>query len=166
MAKKPLIRIDDTRFIFQTNFSGDPTRDRYGSTARYANIIIPTEEQANELSEMGINVRQTKPRPDDEDFTPTYFVKAKVNYDSDFPPEIYLISGNNERRLLDEDSVGMLDNIYVVNVCAKLNPYYSARNDSWSLYVSLMYVEQDVEDDPWAKRYVRNRNEEEELPFE
>ena len=116
---------------------------------------------------MGFNVRQTKPRPDDEDFTPTYFVKVKANYASDFPPEIYLVSGDSTPRLLDEESVAMLDNVYVTNVCAKLSPYYSERNDSWSLYIKLMYVEQDVEDDPWARRYVRGSRveEDEEMPF-
>lgn len=30
-TKRQKVNIDDTRFIFTTNFSGDPSRDRFGS---------------------------------------------------------------------------------------------------------------------------------------
>lgn len=43
---KAKVNIDNTRFIFDTNFSGDPNRDRYGSSRRRVNVVIPTEEQA------------------------------------------------------------------------------------------------------------------------
>ena len=33
--------IENTRFIFNTNFSGDPKRDKYGSSERKGNIVIP-----------------------------------------------------------------------------------------------------------------------------
>ena len=48
------VNIDDTRFIFDTNFSGDPTRDRFGSDKRRVNIVIPTVEQAMDMRAMGI----------------------------------------------------------------------------------------------------------------
>ena len=32
------IAIDNTRFIFATNFSGDPTKDRFGDARRKANM--------------------------------------------------------------------------------------------------------------------------------
>ena len=32
--KRQKINIDDTRFIYKTNFSGDPERDRFGSDQR------------------------------------------------------------------------------------------------------------------------------------
>ena len=38
-----IITIENTRFIFATNFSGDPERDTYGDDSRKANIIIPTK---------------------------------------------------------------------------------------------------------------------------
>ena len=43
------IAIDNTRFIFQTNFSGDPNNDRFGDSRRKANIMIPDPEQAKDL---------------------------------------------------------------------------------------------------------------------
>ena len=53
---KAKVNIDNTRFIFDTNFSGDPNRDRYGSSRRRVNVVIPTEEQAQQLIEVGLNV--------------------------------------------------------------------------------------------------------------
>ena len=47
--KRQKVNIDDTRFIYQTNFSGDPARDRFGSDKRRVNIVIPTVEQAMDM---------------------------------------------------------------------------------------------------------------------
>ena len=83
MAKeKKIVSIENTRFIFRTNFSGDPERDSFGSTARKANIIIPDEELALSLRDEGFNVKQTKPREgEEEDYIPKYFVSISLNYD-------------------------------------------------------------------------------------
>ena len=61
--KRQKVNIDDTRFIFQTNFSGDPTRDRFGSDKRRVNIVIPTVEQAMDMKAMGINTAPTMALP-------------------------------------------------------------------------------------------------------
>jgi hypothetical protein len=154
--ERELITISDTKFIWATNFSGDPERDAFGSDARKANVIIPDPEQAMDLLEQGFNVRQTKPKPGEEaDFVPTYFVSIKVNFESLRPPRIYLISGDAERLQLDEESIDILDTCYVLNVNVVLNPYQNPRTNKKSLYVTTMYVEQDIEDDPFAHRYIR-----------
>lgn len=151
-----LVRIDNTRFIWKTNFSGDPDRDAFGNRKRQVSIIIPDVEQARDLIDEGFNVRTTKPREDDgEEFVPDYYVKANINYDSDYPPKIYLVSGRNRPRLLDEESVGMLDKIRIENVRTVLSKYLSKRYGTKSLYVKTMYVEQGLEDDPFASMYVR-----------
>lgn len=157
VRERNLISIENTKFIWRTNFSGDPERDNFGSETRQANIIIPDERQAQELMDLGVNVKQTKPKPGEEDeFVPTYFVPIKVNYDTNWPPKIYLVSGDADPILLDEESVGMLDKCYVLNVNAVLNLYTNTRTGRSSLYVRTMYVEQDIEDDPFAHRYMRN----------
>lgn len=172
--EKRVIRIENTKFIFRTNFSGDPERDTFGSTARKGNLIIPDRHQAKELIEMGFNVKTTKPKPgEEEDFVPTYFVSVNVNYDTEWPPRIYLVSGDAEPVLLDANSVGIIDKCYVLNVNAILNPYRNQRTGKGSLYVRTMYVEQDIEDDPFAARYSARRDadrrveddEDERLPF-
>lgn len=164
-----LIAIENTNFIFRTNFSGDPERDTFGSDARRANIIIPDIEQAQYLIDQGFNVKETKPRPgdEDEDFKPTYFVAIGVNYDSNWPPKIYLVSGDAEQVLLDEESVGSIDMMHIRNVDVVLNPYHNERTGRKSLYVRTMYVVQDINDDPFASKYRRRNDEDDDgrLPF-
>lgn len=158
--ERKLITVENTNFIYRTNFSGDPERDRFGSDARKANIIIPDPEQAMELMDAGFNVKKTKPREDsDEEFVPSYFVSVNVNYDTEWPPKIYLVSGDS-KELLDEESIGILDTCYVLNVNVVLNPYQNKLTGRNSLYVRTMYVEQDVESDPFARRYSFNDEEE------
>lgn len=146
--------IENTKFIFATNFAGDPSKDKYKSTTRRANLIIPTQEQADEMAEAGYNVKQLKPHEGEEEgFTPVYFVPIIVGYGHPKrKPKIYLVT-NGVPSELDEETVGMLDDVYVNNVNVTLNPRYNQDRDSWTLYVQTMYVEQDVPFDPWAEKY-------------
>ena len=111
-----------------------------------------------ELMDEGFNVKATKPKPDEDESTyiPTYWVPIIVKYDSEWPPKIYLVSGDADPVLLDEETVGDIDDAYVLNVNVELSRYYNKRNDRLSLYVKTMYVEQDIDNDPFARRYVRN----------
>ena len=40
------IIIENSTFIFDTNLSGDPKRDRFNIAQRKAKLVIPDEEQA------------------------------------------------------------------------------------------------------------------------
>ena len=163
MRERRLISIENTKFIYKTNFSGDPERDSFGSDARKVNIIIPDQEQALDLLDAGFNVKRTKPKPGEEEgFVPTYYISVNINYDTEWPPKIYLVSGDAEPLELDEESINVLDTCYVLNVNCVLNPYSNKMTGRKSLYVRTMYVEQDIEEDPFANRYRRARAEDEE----
>lgn len=154
--ERKLISLEDTNFIWRTNFSGDPERDSFGNDARQASIIIPDPELAEELLAEGYNIKKTNPREGEEEgFEPRYYTTIKVNYDSFSPPCIYLVSGDADPLMLDEESISILDRCQVLNVNAILNPYENSRTGRKSLYVRTMYVEQDVADDPFAARYAR-----------
>lgn len=168
------IAVDDTRFIFATNFSGDPSKDRYADSRRKANLLIPDPEQAKDLIKAGFKVRETRPRPGDDpnEFMPEYFVSVLLKYRNragqpvKYPPKVYLVSGDGEPVLLDEDSVSCIDNMRIKNVNVILNPYeYDPVNNGQSLYIRTMYVEQDLDDDPYAARYRSRRDNDEEEPF-
>lgn len=171
------IAIDNTRFIFQTNFAGDPQKDRFGDARRKCNIIIPDPEQVRDLIKAGFTVRETKPRPDDDlaEFQPEYFVPAILKYRNrngmpvKYPPKVYLVNENNEPVLQSEETVALLDDMRIRNVNVILNPYeYDPANHGMSLYIRTMYVEQDNDDDPYAAMYRRRREdveEDEESPF-
>ncbi len=163
------ITIDNTRFIYATNFAGNPDNDRFGDTRRKMNIIVP-EDLAKELIKIGVKVRQTKPRPgEEEDFVPTYFTQVLLKYrnkagvEMKYLPRVYLVNDRNEEILRTEDDVAELDSIRVKNVNCVLNvrDYDNGKN----LYVRVMYVEQDLDDDPYAAMYRRRREEAVGLPY-
>ena len=152
-----LVFLENTRFIYRTNFAGLPD-EKYGSTTRYGNILIPDPEIAQELADEGFSVKETRPKAGEEEgFEPKYYIKAILNYDSEVaqlrPPKVYLVEGKRDPELLDADNVGIIDNIYVLNVKATLEKSYSKRYDKRLLYVKVMYVEHDMEDDPWGDTY-------------
>lgn len=165
MNDSRLVVLEDTKFIFKTNFAGDPNEDRFRSTKRRGNIIIPDIEMAQALLDAGFKVKATKPRPgEEEDFVPTFYVSVTLNYDTPWPPEVYLVSPGAAPVLLDKDSVGVVDKAYVLRVRVALNPYENPTTGIKSLYIRTMYVEQDVGNDPFAHIYA-NMREEEKLPF-
>lgn len=165
------IALDNTRFIFMTNFSGDPARDKWGDDRRKANIIIPSEEQAKDMTKAGINVRVTKPREHDDPatFKPEYFVQIQTKYrkrnreEVKYPPNVYLVTGDNDPVLLTEDTIGCLDKIRVKNVNCIVNPRENDDGNGISLYVRTMYVEQDMDDDPYAALYRRKQAKSDEM---
>jgi hypothetical protein len=165
MNDSRLVVLEDTKFIFKTNFAGDPNEDRFRSTKRRGNIIIPDIEMAQALLDAGFKVKATKPRPgEEEEFVPTFYVSVTLNYDSPWPPEVYLVSPGAAPVLLDADSVGVVDKAYVLRVRVALNPYENPTTGIKSLYIRTMYVEQDVGNDPFAHIYA-DRDGEKVLPF-
>ena len=157
--RNAVVHFDDTRFIFRTNFSGDPARDRFGSDKRQFNIVIPSDQQAHDLAMGGVNVRWTQPNPNhtyDGEFVPKPFVRVNVNLESKWPPEVYLIAPNGVKTLLTPETIGVLDSIRVKNVCcqAKMVEKKNFPNQ-YALYAQYIYVEQaeDLYPDPYANRY-------------
>ena len=162
MQNANIINIDDTRFIYETNFAGDPAKDKFGDARRKCNIIIPDPEQAKNMLEQGYRVKSTKPGQDDdpEDFVPTHFVQAVLKYRDrygkalKYPPKVYLVNADNQPIPLDEESVDVLDRIRASNVNVILNGW-ETDDGGRSLYIRTMYVEQDFDDDPYAARYAK-----------
>lgn len=157
------VDLRNTRFIFHTNFAGDPTKDAFGSNLRKATIIIPDADVAHALIDAGYNVKTTKPRRDDdpETFEPEYYIQIQAKYrtyqgvEVQYPPKIVLVSGNNSTDLTEE-TIGILDNIRVKNVKVRLNQYFNKMTNKKSLFIKIMYVEQNVDEDPFASDYEFN----------
>ena len=154
------IVINDTRFIYQRNLAGDLSKSgKFPSNSRVANIVIPTADLAQRMVDEGYDVKMTKPREGEEEgFVPQYFVKIEVKYRDKFGnplkylPKVYLVTDGEEPTLLDEDSIGILDNIRVKNVQLTINPYVK-EDGGLKAYVRVMYVEQNIDDDPFAEMY-------------
>lgn len=151
--KIPPILLENVSLIFR-NFSGRETKFQPAGTISFS--VILTDELAEQLSEMGMNVKWTKPR--DEEDIPVPFLGVKVNYDSPRPPKIVLIAGGR-RTYLTRDTIQTLDYADIINVDLMLNPYAweSPSGSGVSAYLDKAYVT--IEDDPLERKYAENASE-------
>ena len=150
LAPRGILQINGA-MITHRNFAG--RGDQYNREGdRNFSLIIPTREMADRLVEEGWNVKMIDNRDDGSE--PFMFLKVKVKF-NDRGPTVYLRSGTSVNQL-DEDSIGMLDDIMISNVDLDIRPY------DWSLqtgatgrtaYLQGMDVEQKL--DRFAARYAR-----------
>ena len=151
-APKGILQIDDARIIFR-NFSGKPSK--YNSEGdRNFSLVIPDDKTANELIKLGWNVKIKPPREEGED--PFRRLDVKVNF-NDKGPVIYLRT-NGVVNQLDEESVGMLDNIDILSVDLDIRPYHWDVNGKTgtTAYLQSMYVTQRV--DRFAERFANEQD--------
>lgn len=140
-APRDILQIDDARIIYR-NFAGRGDKFNREGDRNFA-VVIPDEGLANELTERGWNVKIKPPR--DEDDTPFMFLPVKVKF-NDRGPNIYLKTGDVQNRL-DEESVGLIDNIDIVGVDLDVRPYDWEVNgkEGRTAYLQSMRVIQDVD---------------------
>ena len=116
-APKGILQIDDARIIYR-NFSGEGSKfNREGD--RNFSLIIDDTAVADELVVQGWNVKIREPR--EEGDNPFIHLPVKVKF-NDRGPRIYLITGDR-RNELDEESVGILDNVDIISVDLDIRPY-------------------------------------------
>ena len=146
-APRGILQIDDARIIHR-NFSGVGSKfNREGD--RNFSIVIEDEEIKDALVEAGWNVKIKEPT--DEDDTPFMFLPVKIKF-NDRGPAVYLKSGGSMNRL-DEESIGVLDNIDILGVDLDIRPYDWEVNGKTgrTAYLQSIHVTQDV--DRFAARY-------------
>jgi hypothetical protein len=144
-APKGILQIDDAKIIFK-NFEGRGDKfNREGD--RNFSLLIEDPNTANALIREGWNVK-VKELDDDETFMR---LPVKVKF-TDYGPNVYLISGGR-RVELDEESIGMLDQIDIESVDMDIRPYdwdVSGRQGR-TAYLQSMQVVQRI--DRFAARY-------------
>lgn len=116
-APRDILQIDDARIIYR-NFAGRGDKYNREGDRNFA-VVIPDEEMANELTNLGWNVKIKPPREDGD--TPFMFLPVKVKF-NDRGPTVYLKTGSVQNRL-DEESVGLLDNIDIIGVDLDIRPF-------------------------------------------
>lgn len=154
-APRGILQIDDARIVYR-NFSGAPSKyNREGD--RNFSLVIPDMDLADSLIEAGWNVK-IKPARDEGD-APFIVLPVKVKF-NDRGPTVYLRSGTAINRL-DEDTIGMLDDIDITSIDLDLRPYDWEVNGRTgrTAYLQSIHVTQEV--DRFAARYA-----EEEFPGE
>lgn len=116
-APKGILQIDDCMITFK-NFSGIAGPYNREGDRSFA-IIIPDQETADILVEEGWNVKIKPPR--EENAKPFIYLTVKVKY-NDRGPHAYLKSGNR-LNALDEESIGVLDNVDILSADLDIRPY-------------------------------------------
>lgn len=117
IAPREILQIDDARIIYR-NFEGRGDKFNREGDRNFA-LVIPDTSITDELIERGWNVKVKPPREEGDD--PFMFLPVKVKF-NDRGPNIYLVTGTKQNKL-DEDIVGMLDNVDIESVDLDIRPY-------------------------------------------
>lgn len=112
-----ILEIQDARIIYR-NFEGVASKFNREGDRNFA-VIIPNDDIKDELVEAGWNVKIKPPR--DEDDSPFMFLPVKVKFNSR-GPAAYVRSGEHVTRL-NEETIGMLDEIDILSVDMDVRPY-------------------------------------------
>ena len=140
------LQINDARIVYR-NFSGKPSDfNREGD--RNFSLVIPDQETAELLRNEGWNVKIKPPREDGDEPFIVLPVKVKFNTRG---PRVYLKSGKVNRRL-NEETIGMLDNIDILKIDLDIRPYdwvmfEGTKNEKSgrSAYLQSLWVEQEID---------------------
>ena len=156
---KDILRMDNVRIIHR-NFAG--RRSQYNREGdRNFSVVIEDSRVAQQLAEVGWNIKIKPPREDGD--SPLRYLPVKIKYNQDYPrsnPVVYLRSGKNMRKL-DEDSLDVLDTVDIINVDLDIRPYnYNVQGKTGvTAYLTSMCITQNV--DRFMQKYA-----EEEYPSE
>ena len=157
-AAKGVVQIDDARIIYR-NFAGAPSKFNREGDRNFA-VVIEDQDIAEALTEKGWNVKIKPPREEGDE--PFMFLPVKVKF-NERGPRVYLQNslGGRNRVTLDEDTVGILDNVDIINVDLDIRPYdWDVQGKTGrTAYLQSICVTQEV--DRFLDRYAEQESPEE-----
>lgn len=152
------------------NFSGRETQFNPAGRKNFC-AILPDEETAQRLSDIGWKVKHVGPNENNE---MTYYMPVAVRFDIR-PPKVWMITcredENDEitpvsRVLLNEDTISSLDWLDIISMDVTLTPYNWENNGQHGCkaYLKSMYVR--VAEDPFEAKYADMLSSDvDDLPF-
>ena len=146
-APRGILNIDEAAIIYR-NFAGRADKFNREGDRNFA-LIIPTEELADRLINDGWNVKVKPPRDDQE--TPFMYLPVKIKF-NDRGPNCYLVTAGRANRL-DEESIGILDDVDILNVNLDIRPYDWEVNGKTGRTAYLQGIEVTQRVDRFAARY-------------
>ena len=157
-ASRGVVQIDNARIIYR-NFAGAPSKFNREGDRNFA-VVIDDQDIAEALTEKGWNVKIKPPREEGDE--PFMFLPVKVKF-NDRGPRVYLQNslGGRNRVTLDEDTVGILDNVDITNVDLDIRPYdWDVQGKTGrTAYLQSICVTQEV--DRFLDRYAEQESPEE-----
>ena len=157
-AARGIVQIDDARIIYR-NFAGAPSKFNREGDRNFA-VVIDDQDIAEALTEKGWNVKIKPPREEGDE--PFMFLPVKVKF-NERGPGVYLQNslGGRNRVTLDEDTVGILDNVDITNVDLDIRPYdWDVQGKTGrTAYLQSICVTQEV--DRFLDRYAEQESPEE-----
>lgn len=144
------LMIEDAKILF-TNFAGSPTRYNSEGGKREFSVALPLN-LVEDLEKDGWNVKYRKNADGEYDHERPY-LGVKVSYKFR-APAVWLITGGR-KQLLNEETVGTLDNITIKTADVVIHPsVYDVRGQQGiSAYVKELYVVMDDESASFASKY-------------
>ena len=146
-APRGILNIDEAKIIFR-NFEGRGDKFNREGDRNFA-VVIPTEDLADRLVKDGWNVK-VKPYRDDQE-APFMYLPVKIKF-NDRGPNCYLVTAGKANRL-DEESIGILDDIDILNVNLDIRPYDWEVNGKAGRTAYLQGIEVIQRVDRFAARY-------------
>ncbi len=133
------VTIEDCQIVLR-NFTGKEGKFNPPGSRNFGVLLSP--EQAEDMADLGWNVKYFKPR-DDEPIGQA-FIKVAVSYENK-PPKILMVTSRG-KTFLDEDTVDSLDHVDIQVADVTLNPYEHSFNGGGVKAYAKTLVVQVVED--------------------
>ena len=149
-APRGILQIDDARIIYR-NFEGRGDKYNREGDKNFA-VIIPDRDICDQLLDAGWNVRIKPSRHEDEHDQDFMYLPVKVKF-TDRGPACYLVSGTQEVKL-DEESVGIIDDLDILSVNMDIRPYDWEINGKSGRTAYLQSIEVIQKIDRFAAKYL------------
>ena len=147
MNERKLLEIENAEVIFR-NFSGEESDYNAAGSRNFAIKLAPNDADA--LRNDGWNIKTWDPGEGEE---PVHYLPVSIRFNP-FPPKVYMIPGNGKPVMLDESTIGLLDDAEFENVDISITPYnWQLKNGSSGIkaYVKEMYVT--IRESRFAQKY-------------
>ena len=146
-----ILEINDARIIYR-NFRGEGSKFNREGDRNFA-VIIPDDDIKEVLVAEGWNVKIKEPREGYDD--PFMFLPVKIKFNNR-GPAAYVKSGNGVPTRLNEETIGMLDEIDIANVNLDLRGYDWDVNGKTGRTAYLHAIEVSQNIDRFGARYTES----------